>query len=734
MISEEIYQLLQSPDEDVRLRTLVELDPPPDSDDVTTLVDMLADKSWRVRKAAVQVLAHTDVQIIVPLLVKALSIDNIGLQNVRFHNSAIECLTVIGQPAIPAITEALQDQNKDARIAAANVLGAIRHHDACDALIHALHDPHINVRYAAVEALSKIPSQQSVLPLTQILEQGEDWLKLPAISALGHIGDFRATPYLIKIAEQPLYQETAVEACGNTGDENGIPCIITALSSKDKEIRKTAVIALNKISQKLDKFHNIIQRPITYQALFRSACTEQIIHHLIKLMEEEDYSLVLAAIKLLGWSGRQEAAFALLEKIGQEQLVEAVGSAIIHIGKEAVTPLAHAYKNARSLERKLLLLECFREIDGQRVLQLLLKYFQDNKEELITYAILKSFTLEPFLPLILEDREKPERQYYDLVKQHSQAHLDAKHPLTRAEAVYLWGQLLGEKALDDILNASKDVDPTVRVKAIILLGQYAKNNSELIQHLIILLSDDHPSIRKQAALVLGKSRKPEVFPALLLVLKDSNPTVSRAAVTGIGEFLKQQDREQYRDQVLEKLADVLEKRCRRYEDGLLKIEICNALQHIDCEQSQDLLLQLAHDVDFDVRKSAILTLGLFKAHTATLTSPLLTFLLDAHWSVREATVTALGMLGNREKVETQLVAMLDDPDLAVRKALLITLGRIGSAQSIPILIEQLAHDDLDYAAYQGLTQLVSQHRARIEAHLADKNPKVLMFIKHILEE
>ena len=146
-----------------------------------------------------------------------------------------------------------------------------------------------------VEALSKIPSQKSVLPLTQILEQDDEWLKLPTISALGHIGDYRATPHLIKIAEQPLYLQTVVEALGNIGDERGIPCIIRALNSSDKEVRKSAVLSLEAMARTLDKIHTIIERPSTYKTLFRTACTEQMMHYLMEFLDEKDYNLMLAA-------------------------------------------------------------------------------------------------------------------------------------------------------------------------------------------------------------------------------------------------------------------------------------------------------------------------------------------------------------------------------------------------------------------------------------------------------
>lgn len=730
-MTEEMYQKLQSPDEDVRLQTLLDLDPPSSSEEIGALVNMLSDKSWRVRKAVVRVLTQTNVSIVVPLLIQSLSVGNPGIQNVRFHNSAIECLTVIGSPAIPALTLALKDEEKNVRIAAANVLGAIRHHDACDALIATLDDQNVNVRYAVVEALSKIPSQKSVIPLTQILEQDDEWLKLPTISALGHIGDYRATPYLIKIAEQPLYLQTVVEALGNIGDERGIPCIIRALNSSDKEVRKSAVLSMETMARKLDKIHAIIERPSTYKILFREACTEQMMHYLMEFLDEKEYTLTLAAIELMGWSGCEDAAYALLEKLGHEQVSEAVISALIHIGENAIVPIADAYEQTQSIEKKLLLIDCLRELNGVRVLQVFLASLQETDDELLIYGILQALTHDSFILLLRQDRQTPPSSYFQMIERICAPYLESPHPLIRAEAIAFWGQLFGEDVLDLLLNATKDIDPTVRVKAIKNLEHFLSSHPELTHQLIVLLSDDHPSIRKQAALTLGHAIDFAAFPALLLILDDANPTVRRAAVVGIGAFLHHHAEDHYRKEVLERLTDVLEHRCRRYEDGLLKIETCNTLQYIQAEQSKDLLLQLAQDVDFDVRKSAILALGMFRAYKASLTSVLRQFLQDVHWIVREAAVTALGMLQAHE-VEADLLNMLEDPDMTVRRALLITLGQIHSIRAIPILIDYLAHDTLDYAAYQGLKLLGESHQAQIAAYSTHENPKVHLLLNHIL--
>ena len=731
MIPTETRQALQSKEEDVRLRAILDLSPPAETEDAQFLVEMLGDESWRVRKSVVRLLAQTAVELVVPLLMNTLTQRHIGPRHIRFQNSALECLADIGQPAIPALSAALDDPDKDVRIVTANALGSIRHSDACDALIRALQDDHVNVRYAAVEALSRIPSQKSVIPLTQILEYDEDWLKLPAIAALGYIGDYRATPYLMKISEHPLYMQTVIEALGNIGDERGIPAIIHALNSTDKEVRKTATLSMESMARKLDKRHAIIQQPSTYRALFRAACTEQIMLHLVELTDDQDFGLVLAAIKLLGWSGRKDAAYALLEKLEHEQLLEAVVSALIEIGEEAIQPLANAYDTSRSLERKLLLIDCLREIGGESTFLLFLAYLKQATEEFIIYALLKSLSKEPFLSRILVNRAQTDSSHYAFVLQQAQAHADSSHPLVRAEAIYLLGFLLGLDALDTLLNATKDVEPTIRIKAIEHLGRLVNDEPSILEHLIFLLSDDHPNIRRQVACALGHAHDPAAFPALLLVIEDANALVQRAAVNGVGLYLSAHADPMYRDRVLEKLRDVLETRCRRYEDGLLKIELCQTLQRIQTPASRDLLLKLTTDFDFDVRKSAITALGLFQDDAAELIPIVAKFLGDAHWSVREAAVATLGILDAYD-AEATLLRMMDDPDIAVRKALLVTLGRIGSPEIIPVLLTALAHDELDYAAYQGLCLVASRHADTLKTYEFHENPKVQLYLKHIL--
>ena len=162
------------------------------------------------------------------------------------------------------------------------------------------------------------------------------------------------------------------------------------------------------------------------------------------------------------------------------------------------------------------------------------------------------------------------------------------------------------------------------------------------------------------------------------------------------------------------MADALENRCRRYEDGLLKIEICRTLQHIIADRSKDILLQLTTDFDFDVRKSAILALASFTPYKKPLTPILLQFLQDEHWSVREAVVTTIGLL-HIEGVEEQLLqicrALVSEPRL-----LLLDEPTAGMGESESRSVQQMIKKFKE----KSVTTMVVAHDMRLIMDISDR--------------
>ena len=74
---------------------------------------------------------------------------------------AVETLKKTGKDAVPALIEALQDQNTDVRGSVGFVLGEIGR-DAVPALTLALQDEDWNIRYSAREVLGKIGTPEAL--------------------------------------------------------------------------------------------------------------------------------------------------------------------------------------------------------------------------------------------------------------------------------------------------------------------------------------------------------------------------------------------------------------------------------------------------------------------------------------------------------------------------------------------------------------------------------------------
>ncbi|OYT68772.1 MAG: hypothetical protein CFK48_10465 [Armatimonadetes bacterium CP1_7O] len=100
--------------------------------------------------------------------------------------SVRDTLIAMGSPAVPALMQALRDEDKDVRSAACEALGAIGDASAVPALIKALGD--WRVRSAACRALGAIGDASAVPALINALEDGDWRVRSAACRALERLG------------------------------------------------------------------------------------------------------------------------------------------------------------------------------------------------------------------------------------------------------------------------------------------------------------------------------------------------------------------------------------------------------------------------------------------------------------------------------------------------------------------------------------------------------------------
>ena len=186
----------------------------------------------------------------VPALINA-------LEDETARMGSIEALGKIGEPAIPYLINTLKDEDVFARRRGARALGNIaKNHPEYDwkeailALINdALNDNDEGVRELAAEALGKI-GEPAVPALIDVLKDKDEGL-LWATMALSEIGDARAVPALIdalKIDDHGV-RWYAAEGLKNSGvNEEQLKMIIQMLKEgKTSEEKYGPVLALEKI-------------------------------------------------------------------------------------------------------------------------------------------------------------------------------------------------------------------------------------------------------------------------------------------------------------------------------------------------------------------------------------------------------------------------------------------------------------------------------------------------------
>jgi HEAT repeat protein len=158
------------------------------------LIDCLRrDLNIEVRKSVVWALHMGGAQA-VPALIDALSDED---EWVRF--GAIIVLAKIGPAAVQPLMRTLQDPDPVLRSNAAETLGRIGDLTATDALAEALEDREMTVWEQAAISLGRMKDARAVYALMHMVDNPDSALRTKAIKALGQIGDIRAIDCLIDV-------------------------------------------------------------------------------------------------------------------------------------------------------------------------------------------------------------------------------------------------------------------------------------------------------------------------------------------------------------------------------------------------------------------------------------------------------------------------------------------------------------------------------------------------------
>jgi len=175
-----------------------------------------------------------------------------GRGGTEVNQAAVDALSRIGAPAVPALIQALTDKVDALRLAAAKVLAVIRDRSAVEQLALVLMgDSHWPARSAAAVALGAIADQRAVPALIAGLEDERESVRSSAMRSLGKMRAKTAVEPLIRLlleAETAYIRKEAALALGEIGGERARNALERALSDETDIVREHAGDALRSLA------------------------------------------------------------------------------------------------------------------------------------------------------------------------------------------------------------------------------------------------------------------------------------------------------------------------------------------------------------------------------------------------------------------------------------------------------------------------------------------------------
>jgi len=241
---------------------------------VERLRDALCSDTAAVRKRAAEHLGElttTDDQASIDSLLRVAT----GDDDPTVRGAAVDALDAIGEAAIEqlvgsitgsdeaewvtaqAFTRVLGADQPELRIAAVNALGRLGDTAAVPAVIDALTDEDARVRHRACRACGALADPRAVPALTARLEDGPR-VRVAAASALGSIGTDEALTPLIELLDDAdeSIRRIAASALGNADSSKPVEPLAEALTDESAVVRNAAVYSIIELLSNVPTKHS----------------------------------------------------------------------------------------------------------------------------------------------------------------------------------------------------------------------------------------------------------------------------------------------------------------------------------------------------------------------------------------------------------------------------------------------------------------------------------------------
>jgi len=575
----DLLRALQHGDEEIRAAAIDSLRMKGD-EAVEYLLTALHDESHAVRQAAAEALGHIGTQKAAgPLIsmlrdpyedVRIAAAGALGalknMLSIRFlaglfedgycgvRIAAADALAAFGEPALPALTEALGSSAVVVRITAARALGTLGHAGGIPPLVEALADDVAEVRRGAAHALGEIGGP-AIPPLAWIVQHAGVAEKLAALDALGAIFDDRATDAIMSALhdDDPDVREKAAKVLRRrellhvwrsawlarvaTEEE---PASIGTLHAEDEHaFADSGAKEIDTLITALKERKGTAQVAASMRLMMMG---RPAVEGLIRALRNENRAVQMAAAELLGemrdvavdpLTGAlrdadpfvRSVAARSLGKIGSERSVEAliaslhreetarvratVAEALGYIGhRRSIDPLVIALRD-RDEEVQIAAASSLGYIGDRQAIEPLIQALNDVDYR-VRQVALQALNDSSGLPQEhLVNALKYGEKEFKLGVAEALDQVGWKPGDRQEEACYLiakgrWGELeyLGSAAVGPLLEVYEDAASDLRFEAVRAIARIRGDEAE--RALARVCEDDNPVLRKLAERALGQ--------------------------------------------------------------------------------------------------------------------------------------------------------------------------------------------------------------------------------------
>ena len=644
------------------------------------LVAALGDASWRVRKAALEIVLEAPPALSIPRLAEGLRDEG----NAGLRNSSMEALVRLGRTAVPALASLAGDPDADLRKFVVDTLGGIEAAESTGLLRAALADADENVAAAAAEHLGRRRDAGAVPALLLRLAERRGWLAFACLTALGEIGDPAAAPAIAGLLGAPGLRPAALEALGRVGGAEAVEPLLEALSSGDRGLRAVALSAAHRFLGR----HGADEQAAALAAGLRARADAGLFAFLREGLRHHDSKSRAAAVDLLRCVPGAEAAALALEALADAPEAEQGPLAAVLAGlADADLQLLVGRLEDPSPAVRLRLAQVLGEREQRGAVPALLALLADRTGHVrgaaaaalgrigdtVAAAPLAGLLRDPYpdvreagtAAVVALGRRGPRQR--ELVLALVMPHFGAGEEELAAAAIRIAGRL-GDRALvARLAPALRDERPGVRRAAVEAIG--AAGGPEAVEALRAALVDEDVAVRREAVVRLGGTREPGALGLLLPMLGDEDLWVRVRTVQALGGF----DGPEARRALLSIAA--------ADPPGPRRLAAIRALGAAKVPESLPVLTGLVGSPDPETGRAAIEALGAL-GDAASL-GVLLSRLADPAWGLRAVAVRALAPFAADGRVRAALAAAAEaDADPLVR-SLAAGLLAAGGRAAVP---------------------------------------------------